>query len=481
MTRDLLATCTAASRRLRLAGLLNLVALGCLLAVAPSALAASGRMERAWGKDVVNGGDTGFEICTVAANCKHGGNGGLGGEMVNPGGVAFDGVGNVYVVDSGQQRVEKYDTQGKWQRAWGKDVVNGGGTGFEICTVAADCKTGAVGGLGGELFLPGGIAADAAGNVYVADSFNNRVQEFDSQGNWQRAWGKDVVNGGLTGFEICTIAANCKAGTHGGGSGELDTPLDVATDGAGKVYVADQINRRVAAFDSQGNFLRAWGKDVLIGGGTGFEIGLAGGCQAGSDGTLGGGMGSYPSGVGADAAGNVYVSDNANHRIQKFDSEGNWQRAWGKDVVTGGDPGFEICTVAANCKNGEAGALGGEMTNPGRVAPDAGGGLYVSSNGRIEKFDSQGNWQRAWGKDVVTGGGTGFEICIVSASCKVGVQGGLGGEFDGPYAIAADNARNIYVTDVNNVRIQKFADPVLTVQKAGTGAGTVTSSPGGIA
>src|SRR5262245_45584559 len=78
------------------------------------------------------------------------------------------------------------------------------GTGFEICTVAASCQSGwGYGELGGDLGEPAGVASDGAGNVYVADGWN-RVQKYDSSGNWDRAWGKDVVAGGGTGFEVCT-------------------------------------------------------------------------------------------------------------------------------------------------------------------------------------------------------------------------------------------------------------------------------------
>src|ERR671934_35945 len=113
--------------------------------------------------------------------------------------------------------------QGQWERAWGKDVVFGGGsTGFENCTVAADCQPGATGTDLGEMNAPEGVATDAAGNVYVADTGNNRIQEFDSQGNWQRAWGKDVVSGDGTGFEVCSaVATDCRAGATGGLGGEM--------------------------------------------------------------------------------------------------------------------------------------------------------------------------------------------------------------------------------------------------------------------
>src|SRR3954470_9567094 len=69
---------------------------------------------------------------------------------------------------------------GEFERAWGKDVTLGGSSGFEVCAAAATCTAGISGGLGGELKTPQGLTADGAGNIYVADYSNNRIQVFDS-------------------------------------------------------------------------------------------------------------------------------------------------------------------------------------------------------------------------------------------------------------------------------------------------------------
>src|SRR5690242_8711573 len=140
---------------------------------------------------------------------------------------------------------------GSWGRAWGKGV--NGGSAFGICTVAASCFAGSSGGRGGAMNGPVGIATDAAGNVYVADVFTNRMEKFDSSGHWLRAWGKGV-NGGSA-FGICTVAASCQAGSSGGLGGEMNDPAGVATDAAGNVYVADGNNDRIQEFDSSGNWL----------------------------------------------------------------------------------------------------------------------------------------------------------------------------------------------------------------------------------
>jgi uncharacterized protein (DUF2147 family) len=447
------------------AAAVGLAALATAAVLASAAHAASGTWQRAWGKDVVAGGGTGFEVCTVAASCQQARAGNRGGELSGfVLGVATDTTGNVFVVDTSNERIQEYDSSGNWQRAWGKDVVAGGGTGFEVCTVAADCKQGEVGELGGELNNPSGVATDAAGNVYVIDVQNDRIQKFDSSGSFERAWGKDVDSGGGTGFEVCTVAASCKQGAPGGLGGELGfNALDggLTVDPAGNVYVAQ--DQRIQKFDSSGNWERAWGRDVVAGGGTGFEVcTVAASCKMGAIGGLGGEL-DFPSGAATDAAGNIYVADEGNARIQKFDSSGNWERAWGKDVDSGGGTGFEVCTVAASCEQGTGGGLGGEFRGAYSVAADAAGDIYVAdmNNQRIQKFDSSGNWERAWGMDVDSGGGAGFEICTAAASCKSGATGELGGEFSrNPFGVAADPAGNVYVSDSGYQRIQKFGEPV---------------------
>jgi tripartite motif-containing protein 71 len=359
----------------------------------------SGNFIRAWGRDVVEGGITGFETCVAGVStCEAGTTGTGNGMMSSPEGIALGLHGEVYVADAGNSRIQEFTTEGNFIRMWGKDVVTSGGentgTGFEICQLSP-CKAGAAStGLIGELNVPLGLATDAAGNVYVADSSNNRIQKFDEEGVPIRTWGKDVINFGGTGFEVCRAGIDtCKAGTTGGLEGEMSLPLGVAVDGSGSVYVTDANNNRMQKFFSTGGFQLAWGKDVTVGGGTGFEIchEEIDICKAGNGtGALGGEL-NLPAGVATDPSGNVYVGEEDNSRVQKFGSDGTFQRLWGKDVdAVAAGTAFEICTVPANCGGGAflAPFRGGEFGVPQALATDAAGHLYVADrfNNRVEKF-----------------------------------------------------------------------------------------------
>ena len=310
------------------------IAMLAVLVLAIPARAANGTWERAWGKNVAGGGI--FGVCTTAASCLAGNTGGLGGEMFFPLGVATDAAGNVYVADSSNNRIQKFNSSGTWERAWGKNV-NGGGI-FGVCTAAASCLAGTSGGLGGEMVGASGVATDAAGNVYVSDFLNNRIQKFNSSGTWERAWGKNVNGGNI--FGVCTSAASCQAGTTGGLGGEMNVPAGIATDAAGNVYVAEVGNSRIQKFNSSGTWERAWGKNVA-GSGVFGVCTAAASCLTGTTGGLGGEM-NVPRGVATDATGNVYVADRTNERIQRF-----------ADPVTPPPTGGGTTTQPKKCKKGQ--------------------------------------------------------------------------------------------------------------------------------
>ncbi|HEX8689783.1 MAG TPA: hypothetical protein VF729_06025 [Solirubrobacterales bacterium] len=122
---------------------------------------------------------------------------------------------------------------------------------------------------------PTGVAANRlTGHVFVADQANHRIVEFDASGQFVKAWGWDVVASGPGDdtiapedqFESCVPEDGdvCKAGIAGHGAGQFRSPRGVAVDSAGAVYVVDWLNRRVQKFNRAGEFLLAWGGDVVF-------------------------------------------------------------------------------------------------------------------------------------------------------------------------------------------------------------------------
>ncbi len=188
--------------------------------------------------------------------------------FIRPTDIAVDEQSNIYVVDGGNHRIQKFDTNGKLLKMWGE---YGDGDGQFIFRVEPDHF--------------GAVAIDGAGNMYVTD-YNSRVQKFDSNGTFLLKWGRPG---------------------NGDGQFALHSHLSVAVDTQGNVYVTDTDNSRVQKFDSNGTFLLKWGSK---GSGDG---------QFGEDHNWRG-----PEGVAVDSQGNVYVADPANQRIEKFDSNGNF-------------------------------------------------------------------------------------------------------------------------------------------------------------
>jgi hypothetical protein len=328
----------------------------------------------------------------------------LGGQLGNtPGGVTVNnsGAGGVasgttYVVDTAQNRIERFSPAGVFERTWGFDVDSTtAGTGFEICTASSGdtCKAGITTPTtvnGGQLSSPQGIAVNSAnGDVYVTETGNRRVQEFDANGNFVRAWGFDVesstneiqavtvkATGGkftlaFGGKETAELAFNATAAqvktalegltsigaanvtvANGPGDENGTKPYEVTFTGA----LAGTDVAEISATSGPGTPLTGGAATVAVattqngsGASTGFEVcAIAARCKqaaaanAGA-GQFGGAIG-YPT---VDASNNVWVPDQSNSRIQEFSSTGSFLKMAGADVITDGAEGTGTLSSAS--------------------------------------------------------------------------------------------------------------------------------------
>ena len=382
------------------------------------------------------------------------------GQMRTPGNLAVAADGSVYVADFGNDRIDVFSPAGNFEQAFGKGVNIAGG---DICTVA--CQSGdnsSAKESAGGMSDPEDIALGAEGNVFVADTANNRIDVFTAAGAFVRAFGSEVEPHGLR-EDICTAAIGCAAGTPGPEAGAIAAPFGVAF-ADGNVYVADSLNRRIDVFAASGKFAFAFGKNVNAGVGA-HDICTAA-CEEGDESAAAGAIAEpYSLEVGPD--GNLYVADPGNDRIDVFSPEGSFLFAFGEGV---GGNGSDVCTVTSGCHPGATGGDGGELAAPTAVAFDASGNVYVAEqlNNRVEEFTATGEFMRAIGQGVVDGQPE-LEVCTVAAGCRKGGTGPGPGTIDEPYGVAVA-AGKIYVSEELNAelaRVEVFGEPTTPGPPAG--------------
>jgi uncharacterized protein (TIGR03663 family) len=203
---------------------------------------------------------------SIAAVQVIGGQAGKGdGQFNQPKGAAIGPDGSLYVVDTFNARVEKFDKDGKFLLAWGSEGQGDG-----------------------QFKEPWGIAVGPNGDVYVADTWNHRIQRFDKDGRFKSKWGQQQM-----------VGSTSDAPTNFFG------PRGIAIDAAGSLLVTDTGNHRVLRFDADG-------KPMGVYGGRGSDPGQL----------------SEPVGIAVDKGGNFYVADTWNHRVQKFDPNGRPVAQW---------------------------------------------------------------------------------------------------------------------------------------------------------
>ena len=353
-------------------------------------------------------------VISTVVGTGHGGFSGDGGPatsatMSRPAGVAVDGLGNLYIADIWNYRVRVVDSSGI------------------IRTVAGSSTAPRFAGDGGpaaysELSSVAGVAVDDLGNLYIADLGNHRIRRVAT------AREHDPID---------TVAGRGRTAPFGDGGPALDAtltnPRNVAVDSLGNLYFSEPYNNRVRR----------------IGVGSGVISTVAGTGEQGFSGDGGPATSATmrrPTYVAVDGLGNLYISDQANHRVRRV------------DATTG-----TISTVAGTGVTGSTGdggpATSAKFGNPFGLAVDSLGNLYIAQyySNRVRRVDAASG--------IIT---------TVAGNGRPGISGDGGpassARINRPAGLAVDSLGNLYIADWGNRRVRRVDAASGTISTvAGTG------------
>jgi tripartite motif-containing protein 71 len=357
------------------------------------------------------------------------------GQLKTPADVVTDPQGNLWVLDRGNGRIQKFGPDGQFL-----------------------AKFGAPGTANGQLNSPSAIALDADGNILVAE--NHRVQKLSPSGQFLSKFGSLGFGNGLFAYPLgitvgvdgtiwvasservqrFTAAGQFVERIGASGTGQISQPQSLATAANGDVFVADAGSDRIKVFDKEGDFIRQFGSS-------------------------GSGQGQFenPTEIDLDSSGDVWVADAQTDRVQLFTGAGDYVAQFGApgtgsqqlqlEEHTGiaaelgriwiADPGNSrmgrwaaspITSFIHSTNFAGLGAADGELKTPADVVTDPQGNFWVldRGNGRIQKFGPDGQF-----------------------ISKFGAPGSADGLLSSPAAIALDQSGNVLVAE--SQRVQRFS------------------------
>ncbi|HET9050879.1 MAG TPA: right-handed parallel beta-helix repeat-containing protein [Candidatus Dormibacteraeota bacterium] len=397
--------------------------------------------------------------------------------IASPASVITDAAGNIYIADSGRNRVRKVD------------AVTGLITtiaGASVCPTLNTCTTG-ISGDGGPaaqamLDRPYRLAFDGAGNLYVAT-----LGDYGDTGSLNRIRKIDAATG------IITTVAGGGSPADGVGDGGLATdaqfsPYGLAVDPAGDIYISDQDHQTIRRVDAVTRIIT-----TVAGDGNGNFAGDGGPATAAE--LL------YPAGIALDRNGNLYIADSGNCRIRKVDTSGIMS------TLAGTSPGgFQQCGYS-----GDGGpAISANLNQLESVDVDAAGNVYIddTADSRIRKVDTSGTITTVIGNgtpgflgdggpataaEISAGGGTTVDPAGRLLLADTGNQriravdgkgtittvagGGVGdglpatsAYLSGPRGVATNASGDLFIADCGNNRVRKVDSSGVITTVAGTAA-----------
>ncbi len=314
-------------------------------------------------------------------------------QLNTPSNMVFDTLGNLYIADSANNRVRKVSPSGVISTAAGNGVAGYSGDGGAATSAM--------------LNTPEGLTSDADGNVYIADTKNNRIRKLLPDGT------------------IITIAGNGNASFFGDGgpadSASIHGPEGLYSAGGGYIYIADTGNQRIRELLPNGTIV------TVAGNGT---QGVTGDGGPATSAEL-----SLPAAVTLDAAGNIYIADQGNNRVRIVSTNGTISTFAGAATYTLGDGGP---------------ATGAQLSAPASVAVDTAGNVYISDTGH--------------NRIRVVSGGTINTLAGTGVCCYAGDGGpASAAQLNSPWGLLVDSSGRIFVADAGN-------NAVRLIQTAPTGS-----------
>jgi len=333
-------------------------------------------------------------------------------------GLAMDAAGNLYILETGIARVRKVSAAGIVSAVAGTGTSGFGGDGGQATSA--------------QLFPGHGIAVDGSGNVYIADSFNQRIRKVDPSGIITTVAGNGTIINGIG------------QGTYGGDGGPatsalLNFPDSVAVDSAGNLYIADTSNYRIRRVDKNTGIIT-----TVVGNGNVPQNKSS----AGDGGIATQTAIQQPNSVAVDNAGNIFFSSIG--RVQKVDSGGI------------------IRTVAGDGTQGDTGdggpGISAEVKSISSVGADNAGGVYITeSTDRVRHVDSSGI--------IKTVAGNGTRGCTGEGGPAISAQ------ITNPQGVVVDSAGNFYISACNiqkiNALVTSTAPVISLVSNAFQGSQTL--------
>jgi RHS repeat-associated protein len=397
----------------------------------------------------------------------------VGASVLNPDDVVPDAAGDLFVADTGRSRVLEVAAADSTQFG----IAMTAGHGYTV----AGSPTGASGnsGIGGVatsalMSGPQSVTVDPAGNLYIADTGNNQLQEVPAATGTQ--WGQSMTAGHLYTIAGSTAGTAGLTGYNGpAASARLSMPVSVRLDGQGNVYIGDQGNARVLEIAAttgikRGQSMTAGSLYVIAGSATGSSG------YAGNGGPATSALMNTVGGIALDQAGNLFISESWFNVVREVPVATGRQfghTLTANDIYTvAGDSSHAGMTGTTSGDNGPA--IGSGLREPAGVALDSSGDLYIADtyNNRIQEVAAASGTQ--WGKSMTLGN---IYTVLGQANGTSGTAGDGGPAaaafLDLPTSVSLDSPGDLLVPDNFNSKLREVfaasSTQVFNTTPTGTG------------